>query len=296
MNFVFNHCFKFIQKGTGLMVVPFLIFTISTVLTIKESSAAPITSRPAYILGVFPYLPARELEKVFSPVAADLGDALQRKVLVRSSTSYRNFMNNLDKEKYDIVFVQPFDYVRIADKYGYLPIATRSEPLAAILVVPENSKLNNAKDLYGKKIALPPSVAAVSHLVKGYLREQGVNFNKDVKLQFTKSHVSCMQQLLIGSADACGTAAPAKRFFEHKMNVNLKVIAQTASIPHTLFAIHPRIPAAERETIQARILSWSTTEKGKQILARGRLKPFIKISDSAYDVVRHYFENEFETE
>ena len=292
MIFIVNYFVKILIRGAELKIVLFLVLATTALLATPQVYASSNTNKPAYILGVFPYLPARELEKVFSPMAADISEALNHKVLVKSSTSYKNFMKNLDRQKYDIVFVQPFDYVHIADKYGYLPLATRSELLAAILVVPENSKLNNVNDLRGKTIALPPSVAAVSHLVKGYLREQGLDFNKDVTLQYTKSHLSCMQQLLIGTADICGTAAPAKRFFEHKMNVNLKVIAQTATIPHTLFAIHPRMSDAQREIILARILSWSTTENGRRILARGRLKPFIKITDSAYDGVRNYFKNE----
>ena len=238
-------------------------------------------------LGVFPHLPARELEKVYAPIAALLSESLGRKVHFRSSSSYKKFMNKLDQQAFDIVMVQPFDYVRIADKYGYKPIATRDEALATIVVVPLDSELANIEGLKGKKVALPPSVAAVSLLLKAAMREKGLQAD-DVQISHYRSHVSCMQQVVIGAVDACGTAAPALRFFTEKMDTKLKIIAETRKIPHTLFAAHPRISAAEREKILQTLQALHTTEEGRQVLKRGKLKPFIPIEDHDYDVVRNF--------
>lgn len=239
-------------------------------------------------LGVFPHLPPRELEKVYAPIAAKFSEVLGKKVHFRSSSSYKKFMKKLDKQAFDIVMVQPFDYVRIADKFGYLPIATRSEPLATIVVVPEDSKISDMASLKGKKVALPPSVAAVSLLLKAALKEQGMVPDQDIQLSHHRSHVSCMQQVVIGTVDACGTAAPALRFFADKMNTKLKVIAETRKIPHTLFAVHPKISETDREKILQALQALSKTEEGRKLLKRGKLKPFIPIKDSDYDVVRNF--------
>jgi phosphonate transport system substrate-binding protein len=253
--------------------------------TAAADNSARETTRP-YVLGVFPHLPPRELEKVFAPMAADLGEVVDRKILFRSSTTYEKFSEQLDQQKFDIAFIQPFDYVRMADKYGYLPLATRTQRLSAILVVKPDSALSDIKSLKGKRIALPPETAAVSHLVKNHLRINGLDPDKDVKINYYRSHVSCMQQVLIGEADVCGTAAPAVRFFEKRMKVSLKTIMKTMDIPHTLFAISPRLPETDREKIKARIVDWANTEKGQKLLNRGSLKPFVVISDSEYDIVR----------
>ncbi|MDH5181426.1 MAG: phosphate/phosphite/phosphonate ABC transporter substrate-binding protein [Gammaproteobacteria bacterium] len=239
-----------------------------------------------YLLGVFPHLPPRDLEKVFSPMAADLGKVINKRVMLRSSTTYEKFMDNLDKETFDIAFVQPFDYIRIADKFGYIPLATRKQKLSTVLVTKPDSNLNTVQDLKGKTIALPPKVAAVSLLLNSYLHEHNLVPGKDIRLTYHRSHLSCMQQILIGEADACGTAAPALRFFQHKMNVTLKIIAETQKIPHTLFVIHPRVPESERKKIRSRILEWGNDESGKKMLSRGRLQPFMEISDKDYDIVR----------
>ncbi len=239
-----------------------------------------------YVMGVFPHLPPRELEEVFAPMAKDLGAEIGRRIILASSTTYERFADNLQQQKFDIAFVQPFDYVRAADALGYRPLATRTEKLSAIVVVKPDSPVTSLSDLKGKRIAIPPESAAVSVLLINHLRSSGLVPGRDVTLSHHRSHVSCLQKVMIGEAEACGTAAPALRFFQNKMHVELKVIARTREIPHTLFAVHPRVPEDVRQRLRARIVGWGETDEGKEILGRGELTPFVVTRDADYDVVR----------
>lgn len=267
-------------------------FALPILLLGSMLSLVPLTSHaadnkgPVYSLGVFPHLPPRDLEKVFAPMAADLAKTLGVRVELHSSTTYQKFSERLDGEQFDIAFVQPFDYIRVADRHGYLPLATRTEKLATIVVTRTDSPLNSIQDLRNKKVALPPRTAAVSQLLRGYLKSQGIDPDRDIKLSYHRSHVSCMQQVLIGEAVACGTAAPARRFFQSKFNITLKVIAKSREIPHTLWVAHKRLPAEARNKIRARIIDWSNTREGQALLDRGKLMPFVAVSDKDYDVVR----------
>ena len=240
----------------------------------------------AYSLGVFPHLPPRDLEKVFAPLAGDLGKAVNKKVMLGSSATFDKFAANLDEEEYDIAFVQPFDYVRAADEHGYLPLATRKEKLSAIIVTGENSPVKSVADLRGKKLALPPSSSAVSRLLRAYLRNHGIDPDRDIELIHYRTHFSCMQQVIIGEVMACGTAPPTRHYFESKYNVTLPIIAETRGIPHALWIIHKRVPLKDREIILQRILSWGKTKEGKRMLADGRLAPYVPVTDAAYNIVR----------
>ena len=243
-------------------------------------------NKPVYVLGVFPHLPPRDLEKVFAPMAADLGKALGGMVELRTSTTYEKFSSNLDTGKYDIAFVQPFDYIRIAKQQGYELLATRTEKLAVIVVTHNDSPLNSLADLKNKKVALPPKTSAVSHLLRGHLIANGMRPGKDIQLVHQRSHVSCMQQVLIGEVVACGTAAPARRFFQGKFNVQMKIIASSQEIPHTPWVAHPRVPKEHRQLLRQRILDWANTRDGQLLLARGKLTPFVAAKDADYDIVR----------
>jgi phosphonate transport system substrate-binding protein len=239
-----------------------------------------------YLMGVFPYLAPRELEKMYAPIAADFSNVINKDVLFMTSSTYETFMGNLDKQMYDVVFVQPFDYVEIADKYGYRPLATRNKPLPAIVVVKPDSELSSVEDLRGKTIALPPSVAAISYLIKDYLEKNGLDPKKDVNIEHHRSHASCMRSVLIGNADACGTAPPALRFFQNKMKTDLKTIAKTKGIPSSIFAIHPRVPENVRNQLMQQIASWPDSDEGRKLLKDVKVEAFIAIEDKEYDVVR----------
>lgn len=251
-------------------------------------SFSPAPASDGYTLGVFPHLPARELERVFSPMAADLGKGLGVQVQFRSSSTYRKYMEQLDQQVWDIAFLQPFDYVRAHDKHGYIPLATRQQMLSAVIMVLPDSPIKSVQDLKGKKIALPPPPAAVSHLTRAALRKAGLDPDKDVTLSHHKSHVSCMQQVVLKEADACGTAAPAVRFFKAKTKKELRQVLESDKIPHTLFAVHPRVPEEQRRKLREIILGWGKDEQSMKMLKNGRLKPFRTIEDKDYDIVRSF--------
>lgn len=236
--------------------------------------------------GVYPHLPSRDLEKVYAPIAEEFSKVLNKPVSFESSSSFENFNDRLDQDTFDIVFVQPFDYVRIADAYGYRPLAMRGEPLYTVFAVKEDSDINNVNDLKGKKLALPPSIAAVSRLAHIHIEKHGISPVGNITLIHRRSHMSCLQQVLINQADACATASPVLRFFENKMKVKFRKVGQTQSIPHTLFAVHPRVSEKEKEKLRDLILSWGNTKEGQDILRRGRLMPFHAVNDPEYDIVR----------
>ena len=246
------------------------------------------TPRPDYVFGVFPYLPPRELELVFAPIAADFSRALGRKVQFTTSTNYEVFAERLDQQEFDVAFMQPFDYVRAADQHGYVPLAARGETLKALIVTAPDSSLKTLDDLRGKRISLPPMDAAVSHLVRTYLRKNGLIPGQDVTLVYHRSHVSCMQQVLIEASAACGTAAPGIRYFKSRMKVDMRVMLESEPIPHTLFAAHTRMPIKDRAQLLETIVSWSNTPEGKALLERGKMIPFRPITNEAYDIVRKF--------
>lgn len=262
------------------------------VVIVFPSHAAQLASEPAprpYVFGVFPHFAVARLETIYAPMAADFGRVLERKVYLRTKPNFEKFTAELRKQYYDIVFLQPFDYVWAQD-YGYLPLARRSEPLSAQILVSENSPLITIKDLKGATLALPPAEAAVSHLTKMALLDAGLNPLHDVELQFTKSHDSCLQRLLIGVVDACGTAAGPVRYFQTRMKVSFRLLGKSATIPHALIAIHARVPESERERLRDTIISWADNPGGRKLLERGELAPFQSVADAEYDVVRNYWQ------
>jgi len=251
-----------------------------------EASAA---DRP-YEFGVLPYLPLAKVQELYAPIAADFEAKLGRQVWLSSKSDYALFREALNKGTYDIAFVQPFDYVNAHDKYGYLPLARRSEPLQALIVVRPDSPLKTIRDLKGKIVANPPVDAVVSHLTSLALRNAGIDPDTGVKRDYGKNQFSCMQSVLIGAADACGTAEQALLHFEKekRMKTRFRVLHTTQASPPPLFVVHKRVPKKDRDLLLKTVLGWPTTEEGRNILNSGYFIPFVPAHDAEYDSVRRY--------
>ena len=133
------------------------------ILFLSFSSYAVENSNP-YILGVFPHLPKHKLFKMYNKVAIDISRKLNRKIKIKTKSSFETFESSLRSEEFDIALIQPFDYPDAHDKYNYLPLARRTDNLASILIVKKESSFQSLKDLKNHVIGNPAKSAAVSRL------------------------------------------------------------------------------------------------------------------------------------
>ena len=277
---------------------PYFVKVICTLLFIvcfalyHDAAASPAVQKPPahFTMGIFPLLSSGQIEKLFAPLAEHMSKELGHPVRLRTKPSFADFTSELARQTYDIAFVQPFDYVAAHDKYGYIPVARRSGQLAAVLVVLPGSRLHTLQDLMGKRVGLPPKVAAVSFMTREALKNAGLDINKNVTLAFFKSHDACLYQLLLHKVDVCGSAPHPIRFFENKWHVKFRTLTITKAIPPAVFMVHKRVPPKEREAIRRAILSWQKSKKGRGMLLANGLSLFEVTNASEYKVMYKYVE------
>lgn len=242
----------------------------------------------AYRFGVFPYLSAVRLEAIYAPVSAELSRALGHDVHFRTSSHFKRFFAKLEQQHYDIALIQPFWYPPAVDRFGYLPLVRMEEPFASLIMVPDESPLREVADLKGKIIATPPAFVPVVHMARGALRKAGLVPGRDVQLQAFNSVDACFQRVLIGAASACVAPPFAPAVIEDKMNVRLRILLKTPSIPSLSVVVHSRLPPEERERLKNILLSWSHNESGRALLKTMKTQAFVPAVDSEYDVVRTF--------
>lgn len=289
------------NKISSLSLPRFRLLFIGIALFAQLCAISPVCSAETprsskeYTFGVFPFLAIPTLEGIFAPIAAELATALGRPVRLQSASSFEKFTDNLSQQQYDIVHIQPFEYVLNGKKSGYIPLATRNEMLKALFAVKPESSIKSARDLKGKVIGLPPKVAAVSYLARIALAESGLKPGRDVTIQYFNTHQSCLQQLLIGKIDSCACGEAILRVFEDQSNVNLRVVLASPEIPQTLFAVHRTVPAAERETIRKTLINShlnGVDPKLRNLFIKspgaGRGAYFRSAQDKDFNAVRNY--------
>ncbi len=253
-----------------------LTLCLSTLLSLDVTAAA---EKP-FILGIFPSMPVLQLEKNFTPIANDLTIAMGNRVMLRTSSSFETFYENLQNEIYDIALIQPFDYVSLKGG-AYEPIARMNEPLEALFLVLTDSKIKNLQSLRGKTIALPPQNSAVSYLARQTLREHALVPGKDLHLVYTRNHKACIQQLRLKKAEACVSAQRALRWFKSNDPTDYPVVQRSKAIPHILFVVHRRIPSYRKELLRQRIINW-TDEQEEGVLSHAGLIDFVSTSRAEY--------------
>lgn len=271
-----------------------LFISLSLVsLGFNRSAIADKTKNSAdYIFGVLPYLPPVRLEALYASIVMHMNQHSDRPIIFQTASSYERFMQQLESERYDIAFIQPFDYVRIASPLGYIPLVTRQEKLVGTIVVKSDSQLQSIKQLKGRVLAMPPRVAAVSYLIKLSLMDAGLNPESDLTIHYVKNQASCLMQVWLDEADACGTALLPMRHFEAKMKLKLKVLKHSQAIPHTLIVAHPRVPLEQREKLTKALLNIQLPASISPFFQKdSHTLPFKRVTNSDYDEVRALIEN-----
>lgn len=277
--------------GIGrVMVVAFLALLAGPIAPIRSAEQAATSPAPAagYRFGVFPYVPALTIDRIFGPIAARFAADLGQPVYLKTKSNFDKFSEELEKESYDIIFVHPFFYVDAADHHNYLPLARLEGELAAVVMVEKDRPWQDWTDLAGKTIALPPSLAAVSEMAKVALIGAGLTPGIDVVVRHYRTKVSCLRAVTIAAADACVLPEFALPQIQPMGDTELRVMTRTAPVSNLVFAVHRRLPAAERSKLQRSILSWPDTAEGQAILATGAWPGFVVALDAEYDQVRRY--------
>lgn len=252
---------------------------------------------PGLSYGVFPYLPTERLEQVHAPIAARLGEVTGHHVHLRSRPDADRFREQVSQQTYDIIFVQPFDYVRAAADNGYQPLVCWSVAdspdasceLRAIVVTRRDSDVRQLDQLRGLRLGVPHPEAAVALLIRHALAEQGLA--DSVMLVPTGNHHNCMKQVVIRKVDACATAGPPAALFEQENGLQLRTLYTSDPIPSTMIAVHDRVSPAVRDAIRTELLSWQRSDTEQSALLHkgswGSLRP---VTDADYDPVRRIWQ------
>ena len=260
-----------------------LFLMISLLFTPGHLSADQGTiPKPSYRLGVFPYLPALTIDRLYGPMADAFSMQLGRLVRLRTKSTFENFEDAIEGQSYDIIFVHPFFFVDAVDHHGYLPLARLDQELHAVLVANEDSDILMLDDLAGKTIGLPPKLAAVSKLIKSALMDDGVRPGLDIGIRHFRNKASCVQALVGGAVEACGVPAFILRELDSFANRPLRVVFEAPPVSHFAFAVHNRVPEEERRQLRDMVLSLGDG----RIDGFGADKRFVTIDDADYKAIR----------
>jgi phosphonate transport system substrate-binding protein len=226
------------------------------------------------MLGVFPFLGARQLAQNFAPTLPALSKSSGMPVHLRTATNSDSFGDAVASATYDIVLVQSFNYA-MATRHGYLPLAGMNERLQGAFFVLDKSPYKQIADFRGQVIAMPTADSTQSYLGRAALLQAGLRPGRDVTIDYRNTHDSCLQQVQRGLAAACVTA-------ERTLSMLPREFSQTEKVAGVLFMAHKRLPAMTREHLQAEIVAWKNSDDGRKILQSIGFGDFVPVNIADY--------------
>jgi phosphonate transport system substrate-binding protein len=246
------------------------------------------------VVGVFPRRDAAISAKLFRPLALYLERELAVPVSLELSPDFNSFLVNLNKRHYDLVHLNPFDYLSAHDELGYDALVQNEEfgeaTIKGAIYVRKDSGITNLSQLKGKKILFGGGPRAMmSYVVPTYLLRQAGLKEGDYEEAYAINPPNAVLATFLRRADACGAGEVVQRLpmVSTKIDVSqLDVIAQSQPLPHLPWAVKQEMPSELKQRLQTLLTGLKHTEEGWEILQQARLSAFNPVSDQDYDAHR----------
>ncbi len=277
------------SKGKAVKVVfIWLSICVPVIISGTAFSAEADKREQVYRFAVFPYLSPVRLHQIYAPITNAMSKRFGTKVKFTTSSNFKGFLQKLRNKQFDFALIQPFWYPIATDQSGYIPLVRMQEPFVAMILVLDSSPLVRVSDLQRKVIATPPSFVPVVHLARLALAAEGIDPDTDLELRAYKSVESCLQQLLINTAQACVAPPFAPGVFEQAMDIKLRSLLISPAIPNLALVSSPAVPAEQRDMLVDLFTSWHQAKQGSRYLEGIQTQGFVAIDDSEYDIVRQF--------
>ena len=256
--------------------------------------ASGVTSHSAekpLMLHIYPYAPAEEIIKQFTPLAQYLTESLKRKVEINVSKGQVEHLESIGNDSSDIVYLGPVAYVQLVDKYGKKPVLARLEIrgsplLRGVVFTSSSSSVRSLKDLKGKRFAFGYRNSTMSHIVPfSMLLDEGVSLSDLQQYKFLSDQHNVALGVLMGDYDA---GAANESIFQSYKSRGLKELARTPEVSEHLFIARSTLSAPTINALRKALFAVKDAGNAQSILSpiKEGMTALAPVDDRDYDNLR----------
>lgn len=227
--------------------------------------------RKSLVLGIFPYLNAHKLYRVYLPVKHYLEQTLNRPVILITAPDYRAFLERTAAGDYDLVVTAPHFALLAEQESGYKRIAKALPKLQGALIVRREDDIKWIEELRGKSVAMPDELAIITFLGEELLQQHDLNTEHDVRIQNVAGINRPILLVSRGQADAAVTVAGVLNSMPVYVQDSLKVLEFTRDVPHIMFMASPDLDEASYRLIKKSLLEFPETVTGARFFRDSQL-------------------------
>ncbi len=238
------------------------IGSLLLLMTLMGNANAGLQNTPL-LMGVFPYISATRIVKLYGPLVRFLERESGREIRLVSAPSFRQFIKRCSTQSYALIHNAPHFALREKLQGRYVPIYRFEKKLKGVVFVRSASPVHSVEQLRGTTVAMPDALAVVSMLGEVYFSSIGLEAGRDYTVLHTASHNNTILAVLGGKVNAGVMAGPVLQMFENKQPGRLRVIAETAEIPGAMFQLSSRMDQQLQAKFRQAFAKFTETPAGK---------------------------------
>lgn len=248
--------------------------------------AVPVRAQETLVVGVFPRHGHLKTLADFAPLAEYLSGALGRPVRIESAPDLPKFWQQLATQRYPLVHMNQYHYVKAHKLFGYEPIAMNVEfgraTLSGALVTRKGSGISQLQQLKGGTIVFGGGREAMqSYILPKYLLKRAGM----APGEYTERVASNQSNAIKSVAWKQGSAATAgdSCFLQESSETvaGLQFLIKSERLPHLPWAVSPAMSATERARLKNALLA--AAKAAPAALERAGLTGFAPARDGDYD-------------
>lgn len=253
-----------------ILIGVFSLVLLSSCFSSKEDNSNTI---------IFAYIPNRdvnELEISANKIASFLSKDTGYKVKTITVQNYAGILFGLAREKIDLAFVGPLDYILCNDKTGAYPITSSVrhgiKGYRGIGITHRDNNISSLKDLKGRSVAFGDPLSASSNLYpKWKLKEYNIDTKIDIKSIYLSSAASIVLSVLNKKVDVgfiyndARTSGNIMKKFPKVLN-DTKIIFTTDIIPADPQIVRKNLEKYKVVALQRALVKMSNDIEGKKWL------------------------------
>ncbi|MEP7208534.1 MAG: putative selenate ABC transporter substrate-binding protein [Casimicrobiaceae bacterium] len=180
---------------------------VTLVMMLGIGMTAPAAAQDVLRVSAIPDEAPTELQRKFEPLGKYLEAKTGMKVQFTPVTDYAATVEGLAARKLDMVWYGGFTFVQayVRTNGTAIPLVQRAEDeqFRSVFITQANSPIKSLADLKGKSFAFGSVSSTSGHLMpRFFLKEQGIDPDKDMRIAFSGAHDATAFQVQGGKVDA----------------------------------------------------------------------------------------------
>jgi phosphonate transport system substrate-binding protein len=244
---------------------------ISLLLLVTTPASVLAAEGGSLVMGIFPYLNAHKLYRIYLPVKHHLEQVLSRPVILVTAPDYRSFLERTAAGDYDLVVTAPHFALLSEQESGFRRVGKALPRLQGALIVRRDQDIEWISDLKGRAVAMPDELAIITFLGEELMQQHDLNTEEDVEIQNVAGINRPLLLVSRGQVDAAVTVAGVINSMPVYVQDSLKVLDLTRDVPHIMFMASPDLDEASFQLIYDSLLEFHESGAGGRFFRDSQL-------------------------